>query len=270
MRTAKPTIEVPQLPVGWATDLAVLEQMGSLIEHHGDHLVVRTPHNPTFHWGNCLLVTDPAAVDHAQRWVDVFQQALRSASWVAIGLVRMPGAVAAWSEQGLELGLDDVLTTRTVPRSTPLPEGYAVRRIAGDDWEQLVGRAMAENELTDEHEPHAHEQFVRARTRSQRALSEGGRAAFFGAFCDGALVADLGIVRCGTTARYQNVGTSAGHRRRGLAAHLLGVAAGWAADRGCDEWAIVTEASNPAGRVYRRVGFEAGVPNAQAYRPPRR
>jgi GNAT superfamily N-acetyltransferase len=83
-------------------------------------------------------------------------------------------------------------------------------------------------------------------------------------------VADLGIVRCGTTARYQSVGTDLDHRRRGLASHLLGVAAAWAGERGCDRWVIVTEATNPAGRVYRRLGFAPDVGSAQAYRPPAR
>jgi hypothetical protein len=33
---------------------------------------------------------------------------------------------------------------------------------------------------------------------------------------------------------------------------------------------IVTEATNPAGRVYRSVGFAPDVGNAQAYRRPPR
>ena len=87
---------------------------------------------------------------------------------------------------------------------------------------------------------------------------------------DETLVASLGIVCCDTTARYQAVGTDPQHRRRGLATHLLGVAARWSADHGCDRWVIVTEATNPAGRVYRSVGFEQDIGNAQAYRRPPR
>ncbi len=108
------------------------------------------------------------------------------------------------------------------------------------------------------------------RAQATRALSEQDLGASFGAFADGILVADLGIVRCGTTARYQSVGTNEQHRRRGLASHLLGVAARWAADRGCDQWVIVTEATNPAGRAYRSLGFEPDTGNAQAYRKPPR
>lgn len=257
-----------ELPLGWATDIAVLAHSGSRVENRGNHLVVRTPANPTFHWGNCLLVTDPDAVDDAQRWVELFEGAFPAATWVAIGLTRMPADVTGWAGRGLELGVDDVLATATLPRQMPLAAGYSVRALAGDDWEQVVAGAMAENERTGEWAPESHEPFARARTQADRALSERGIAAFFGAFADSVLVASLGVVRCGTTARYQSVGTGAQHRRRGLASHLLGVAARWAADQGCNRWVIVTEATNPAGRVYRSVGFETDTANVQAYRRP--
>jgi len=84
------------------------------------------------------------------------------------------------------------------------------------------------------------------------------------------LASSLGIVVCDATARYQSVGTDAGHRRRGLAGHLLGVAAEWSAGKGCDNWVIITEAGNPAGRLYRSVGFAPDVCNARAYRAPAR
>lgn len=258
------------LPPGWATDFAVLEHSGSTIEHHGDHLLVRSPHNPDFHWGHCLLVTDENAVDDAHRWVDEFRSAFPAVTWVAIGLTRMPPDQDAWVAQGLELELDEVLTTRTLPRRTPLPEGYTVRRLGGEDWARSVARSVAENDRTDEHDPQSFERFARGQAQARRALSGRDIGAWFGAFADDILIADLGIVRCGTTARYQSVGTDAEHRRRGLAAHLLGVAARWSADRGCDRWVIVTEATNPAGRVYRSLGFESDTGNAQAYRKPPR
>ena len=50
------------VPLSWHTDLAVLAASGSWVEEHADHLVVRTPANPSYHWGNFVLVTDPTAV----------------------------------------------------------------------------------------------------------------------------------------------------------------------------------------------------------------
>ncbi len=256
------------LPPGWATDIAVLEHSGSSVEDRGDHLVVRSPSNPGFHWGNCLFVTDEDAVHDAARWVTTFRLAFPEADWIAMGLMRMPDTPAPWITQGLELELDEVLTTTTLPLEAPLAEGYTVRRLTGDDWDQSVERSIAENLLSHRYEATSHERFAKARAKTQRELSDRNVGLRFGAFADDVLVAELGIVRCGTTARYQSVGTDDAHRRRGLAAHLLGVAARWAASEGCDRWVIVTEATNPAGRVYRRAGFEPDTSNVTAYRAP--
>ncbi len=255
-------------PPGWATDLAILEHTGSVVEDHDDHLVVRTAANPDFHWGNFLLVTDDEAVDDADRWVTAFRAAHPEATWVAIGLPRMPVAGDAWLAHGIELELEDVLSTTTLPRSTPLPGGYTVRRFTGRDWDQDLARAIAENHHAREEDPVSFLRFARGQLQARQDLSARDLGAWFGAFADGALVADLGIVRCGRTARYQDVGTDAGHRGRGLASHLLGVAAQWAADGGCEQWVIVTGATNPAGRVYRALGFAPDTATVQAYRRP--
>jgi GNAT superfamily N-acetyltransferase len=258
------------LPPGWATDLAVLKHTGSSVEDRGDHLLIRTPVNPDFHWGHCLFVTDEDAVGDVDRWLKTFHTAFPEATWVAIGLSRMPDDQDAWFARGIDLELDDVLTTRVLPRQTPLPAGYAVRRLCGKDWEQSVASSVAENDRTGDQEPQSYERFAQGQARARRALSDRDIGASFGAFADEVLVADLSIVQCGKTARYQSVGTGHEHRRRGLASHLLGVAAQWSASHGCDRWVIVTEASNPAGRVYRSLGFEPDAGNAQAYRKPDR
>lgn len=259
------------MPPGWETDLAVLRHTGSLFDDRGDHVVVRSPHNPTFHWGNLVFVTDTNSVDDAERWVSVFRDAFPEAGWVTLGLIRLPDDETSWTKQGLAVELDEVLTTTTLPRQTPLAEGYAVRQLESDeDWTAYVRRALMENDRTEENPAESYAVYMEAQAAARRAMSERGVAAFFGAFDGDALAADLGIVRCGTTARYQSVGTDEGHRRRGLASHLLGVAARWSVERGCSRWVIITESTNPAGRVYRSVGFEPDLGNAQAYRKPPR
>ena len=255
-------------PPGWVTDLAILEHTGSLVEHHTDHLVVRTPANPDFHWGNFLLVTQEEAVDDADRWVSAFRAAFPAATWLAVGLPRLPADPDRWLAHGVELELEDVLSTRSLPPGTPLPEGYTVRRLTGPDWEQDLSRSVAENERTGEEDASSFLRFAQGQLLARQDLSARDLGAWFGAFADDELVADLGIVRCGATARYQDVVTDTGHRGRGLASHLVGVAARWAAEGGCDRWVIVTGATNPAGRVYRSLGFAPDTAAVQAYRRP--
>ena len=78
------------LPLGWHTDLAVRRLDGSTIEEHDDHVVVRTPSNPLFYWGNFVLVTDPDTVDDADHWLAVFERTFPSAAHRAIGMAAEP------------------------------------------------------------------------------------------------------------------------------------------------------------------------------------
>jgi GNAT superfamily N-acetyltransferase len=59
--------------------------------------------------------------------------------------------------------------------------------------------------------------------------------------------------------------TAEQHRRRGLASHLLGVAADWAHARACDRLVILADADGAPSRLYRSLGFSPVLRSAQAY-----
>ncbi len=260
------------LPVGWSTDLAVLHRSGARITAHGDHLVIASPDNPDYHWGNFVLVTDPATRDDASRWVQRFHAAFPAAGHLCIGLPEEPDA-GRWTAAGLVASGDEVLSAVALPAERPAPTGYDVRVLARhEDWAAAIAADIAENLRTGEQPASGFAQFVAARWRTRRAMAAAGGAVFLGAFRGQACVADLGIVLCGPdavgreVARYQSVLTDAEHRGRGLAGHLLGVAARWAESRGAQRWVIVTESDNPAGRLYRSVGFTSDARSWQAER----
>ncbi len=71
---------------GYATDLALLAREGGEVDDRGDHLVVRTPANPTFHWGNCLLLRSAPEPGTLADWLEVFRAAHPGARHVAIGI----------------------------------------------------------------------------------------------------------------------------------------------------------------------------------------
>lgn len=259
---------ITDLPPGQRTDLGILRLEGAEITDRGDHLVIRSPRNPKFHWGNFVLVAsgDPSDAD---RWVSVFAAEFPEAEHVAIDLPRLPER-DAYAAHGISIETDDVLDSTTLPTVRALSAGYAARELTSDeDWERVVRRAITENGVTREHEPLGFARFQRDQAAARRRLVADGHAAFFGAFAGDELVSELGIVLLGDTARYQSVGTQLEHRRRGLAGHLLGVAARWAGERGAREWVIVTESTNPAGRLYRSLGFTEAAQMVQAYRASR-
>ena len=72
--------------LGFRTDLALLRAGGSTVEDRGDHLVVRSPHNPTFWWGNFVLLDAPAPAGRVDHWLEIFAREFPDAAHVAIGI----------------------------------------------------------------------------------------------------------------------------------------------------------------------------------------
>lgn len=250
------------LPPSTRTDLAVDMLGGTTVLDRGDHLVVRTASNPGYHWGNFVQVTsgDP---DDASRWLSAFSHEFPDARHRAIGLLSEPDP-AAWQGTGLRHDTVEALTTRTAPSRAALPDGYEVHRLTSDaDWGDRLVAELRENERTGAQDPAAYREFVTRQLATRRRLVEAGDAAWFGAFDErGEHASSLGIVVLRdlhpVTARYQTVLTGADHRRRGLARHLLSVAAGWAMAEGAEELVIVADAGSAAGRLYARAGFAPG------------
>lgn len=178
----------------------------------------------------------------------------------------MPVDAAAWEDQGITLEHLDVLSASSPPQWQSLSAGYISRAFTEQDWGALTRREIADGLAAGGYDPAVIEEFVVETNAARRRLCAAGNAAWFGAFFDGELVANLGIVKCGTVARFQSVETQEPHRRRGLAAHLLGRAADWSLEQGCQNWVIVTEETNAAGRLYRRAGFTPDASMVNAYR----
>lgn len=248
------------------TDLAVAALSGGRIEENPTHLVIRTPANPTYHWGNFLQVTDETLAADPAACVELFRQEFPQAPWIAIGLPAMPQDPNSWAQLGIGIQTTEALLLAGRPRVADLPPGYSARQLMAFDWEASAELAIRENDHTGEFDAAEFEEFARKQALVMVELTDTGKGAWFGAFADGVLVSDLGIVVCGRRARYRSVGTDVAHRGRGLASHLLGLAADWALARGCSELVIVTETINPAGRLYRRAGFEPICGSVAAYR----
>lgn len=209
---------------------------------------------------------DSGSAAHAEQWIHRYNEVFPDNQWVAIGLPQMPANVEQWIGHGVTLEQLDVLSTDTLPKKQPLAAGYTARIFQEHDWETLTKRELAEGLSEGGYEPSVIESFVLETNANRKQLVDSGRAAWFGAFFDDEMVANLGMVVCGETGRYQSVETNISHRRKGLASHLLGIAAIWSHERGCKNWVIVAQETNDAGRVYRRAGFSPDVSAVNAYR----
>jgi ribosomal protein S18 acetylase RimI-like enzyme len=253
--------------LGFRTDVALRVLEGAEVTDRGDHLVVRTPGNPEFWWGNFLLLAQVPGPGEAGAWLARFAAEFPAAQHVALGVdttddAALPEDLAA---AGLAAEHAAVLTAaRPNPPAHPNTDAE-IRLLDSDaDWRQSVELAIR---CHDGDEPAG---FLERRAMARRRLTQTGAGAWFGAFTDGRLQAQLGLFDVGDGyARYQHVETDPRARRRGLAGTLL-----WAAGRygrevlGTSTFVIVADPADVAIRIYQACGFTRREAQLSFDRPP--
>lgn len=233
--------------LGFRTDLAIRRLGGSEVEDRGDHIVVRTPANPTFWWGNCIVVGDDFA--NVPRWLQAFTDAHPNAAHISIGLdAPTPDEqlLELYGATGLEAEITTVLVARQIDNPTVTP-GVNCRALDGDaDWQQALELMLAVNDESSD-------LFTRRKLAEWRQIAEHGHGAWFGAFVDGRMRSSLGLFAVGDdVARYQSVETHPDFRRRGLARQLIAAAA---QQIGGQDFVIVADRDYHAAGLYRSLGF---------------
>jgi GNAT superfamily N-acetyltransferase len=154
---------------------------------------------------------------------------------------------------------------RLAPPARPVA-GAEVRPLAGDaDWAQALELRLACAEGAA-----GQRAFSERQVAGERALTEAGHGAWFGAFLDGRMRAGAGVFSDGGgLARFQRVETHPAFRRRGLAAAVVHAAGSWGlAALGAATLVIVADPTYHAIRLYRSLGFTDTHTTPQLTRPP--
>jgi ribosomal protein S18 acetylase RimI-like enzyme len=257
--------------LAFRTDLALLAMTGTEIDDRGDHLVVRTPRNPAFWWGNFLLVAQVPPAGDTDAWLERFATEFPTAQHVAIGFDGVDGRLedlAAFSDRGLRCEASTVMCTSAV-HEPPRPNREATYRElrSDDDWAQSIELRVI---CRDEHEEPNFTEFATRKVESNRALVDAGHGAWFGAFVDGALVTQMGLFSASPgLARFQTVETHPEFRGRGLAGTLVHQVSQYGfAELAAHTLVMVADPDYLAIRVYRSVGFTDSERQLQAERPP--
>ena len=246
--------------LAFRTDLALLRLSGSEIDDRGSHIVVRTPANPDYRWGNFYLLARPPSEDEVGRLIAAYDADFPTCTHRAFGIdgtQDLRDAMVPLTAAGLEIEAATVMTATSVhPPPRPNAEADYRRLVSDDDWAQRVELATVVD--GGENDAELHLRFVTQRSIADRALAEAGHGAWWGAFVDGRLAGVMGLVDAGDgLARYQSVETHPEFRGRGLAGTLVHRVATYGFDElGARTLVMVADPEYLAIRIYRSVGFE--------------
>ncbi len=270
--------------LAWRTDLTFARFDGEVVDR-GDCVVVRTPGNPGFWWGNFLLLEHVPSETDAQHWLARFEaeiaQRQPESRHLAFGIddaadFEMPAPFVA---AGLVKSASTVLTMQPhqlrAPRAV-VAEGMRVAELRLPDDAaaavdlQVVCDASAHLPLDD------YRLFRERQMKRYGAMAAAGRGAWFGGFVTDAegsseIVADCGLFfepgqRLG---RFQHVETHPAWRRRGLCSALIHAVCRHGFERlGLTTLVIVADPDDVAIALYESVGFERGARIWQLDRAP--
>lgn len=238
------TVKLADLRPGWRSDF-ILHRFSALIDERDDCIVVRTPDNPGYYWGNFVLLPQAPQNDDLARWLGRFERevVLRQpvCKHVAIGVNAVPAdeQLPAWFAAGFERIETAIIEQHAGELRAPTKPArgrFELRQL--DLITEL--EAVVALQCTDMHgfEPQGYAEHRRQQMRRYAAMAQQGLAAWFGLWCDGVLAADCGLMRdgkqAGATGRFQRVVTDPAYRRRGLCSALVHGVTAW----GFEHWGL--------------------------------
>lgn len=256
--------------LGYRTDLMLLELGGSEVQDRGDYLVVRSPGNPNFWWGNFLLFRTSFGPGDAASRMATFGAEFPDAKHVAMGIDTTDGVIGAMEDvdaAGFEVETNTVMSaTSVLPPARPNGDATIRQLDSDDDWDRHLALSLAVHTL----DVPGQEEFAARRNATYRELVESGRGAWFGAFEGAELVSALGLLSDGgDVARFQHVQTHEKARGRGLASTLVHHASQYGlTELGAKTLVMVADPDYLAIRIYRALGFSDNEKQLQLTRRP--
>ena len=247
--------------LAYRSDLIFPAFDGEIIDR-GNYLVIRTPSNPTFYWGNFLLFDQPPGEGDYSKWREIFCREIGSPPEVihqAFGWDTTEddkGVIQPFLDNSYYLEHSTVLIARPDDLIAKASSRVTIRPLqTEDDWNQSIENQVICRETAFSED--GYRVFRQHQVKRYRDMVSHGLGAWFGAFSGDRLVGDLGIFHNRDLGRYQSVQTHPDFRRRGIAGALVYKAALFAVEQyNLETLVIVAQADSPAERLYKSIGFK--------------
>jgi hypothetical protein len=240
-------LECPGLKTGIEID-----RFENILKERDEYLVVETPNNPGYFWGNYLIFPNAPKSEDQERWESLFSKEFAHQPKVKHQAFTWDKPERGTTFLGFEQEEASELVLKKLQKPKTYNETVQVRALSSDqDWEDALYNQMSTRLESFACEPY----FVFKKTQMQRyrRLAEAKQGKWYGAFLKNKLVADCGYFSFGGIGRFQSVGTHPDFRRQGICATLIYECV--RQNPQAKESVIVAELGT-ADRVYRSVGFE--------------
>lgn len=246
--------------LAFLTDLYFHRFTGIVLEYD-DYLVVKTPTNPTFFWGNLLYFKNAPDADSLNNWQNIFHQQFKSMDIDHVTLTwdfkegdEINGPL--FSEEGFNLEKSIVLTAENVIRPQKLNNELIIRPIESEqDWQKVIDTHVLCR--ADHFNESSYRKYAERKISDYRLMIDKGIGIWVGAFYRDVLVGDLGLFYQNGLARFQAVETHPDFRRIGVCSTLLYRTCQYAKEYlNINKLVLVADPNYHAVKVYESVGFK--------------
>ena len=254
--------------LGHQTDLLFRRFEGEVIDK-GNYLIVRTPKNPGYRWGNCLLFQEPPKAGDLERWKALFAKEIgtppQSKHFVFIwdGIDGELGEIEPFLKAGFYLEKTVVMTATSVNAPPKLNHECTIRVFGPDDWRvwvelQLTMNKAEPKESQEDDSDGSFSAYLWGKANEYQRMIEAGLGRWFGAFIDDTLASSLGLFVWNGLGRFQMVTTHPAFQRQGLAGTLVYETALRGFHKmGAETLVMCADPDYIALKLYETVGFKA-------------
>jgi len=255
------------------TDLFLTGFDGEVVDR-GRYVVVRTPSNPGYWWGNFLLYPEPpddraAAPSGEASWREDHARELGNVAATLLTWDRPDGAlgdVGTFLDDGFAIDESAVLTASEKDLVRPKRSNDDVRvvPVASDaEWAEAAGTLTRAFSVRRSGTVDDVRQFVDRQLARYRRMQQAKLGQWYGAILGGRMAGALGVVRVpvpdarGAVGRFQLVGVDPELGRQGVCSTLVyDVARRVLAEENVATLVMAADGTYHAAKIYESVGFK--------------
>lgn len=271
------------LGLNWQTDL-IFARFDGVVHDRGDYVVVRSPANPHYWWGNFVIFRKPPVPGDLARWVHIFDTEIRACQpgtghhTFGIDQTDAWDLPAEFKVAGFSLNQVITLERQCHQGPPPYPALAADLQWRVLDLTRHSDLVVDQQVAVDADRYHicGYRLYAECQMARYAAMQHAGLGHWFGIVSHAGpapqIVASCGLFRDPTQAdlgRFQYVSTHPLWQRRGLCTALVAAVSRYGFDTmGLRTQVIVADPAEHALPIYRSLGFQAAGGGWQLERPP--